>query len=124
MTTINKDEVLKSSKWLRLFFMVIYVAIVNAIVLPLIIFIVVIQFLFHLFAGRHSSQLEKVSDWLINFLGECLIYLTYKTEQRPFPFNSEEELSSEENIVEASPDEISDDSGDQIDSGNQEPQAS
>ena len=124
MTTINKDEVLKSSKWLRLFFMVIYVAIVNAIVLPLIIFIVVIQFLFHLFAVRHSSQLEKVSDWLINFLGECLIYLTYKTEQRPFPFNSEEELSSEENIVEASPDEISDDSDDQIDSGNQEPQAS
>lgn len=124
MTTINKDEVLKSSKWLRLFFMVIYVAIVNAIVLPLIIFIVVIQFLFHLFAGGHSAQLEKVSDWLINFLGECLIYLTYKTEQRPFPFNSEEELSSEENIVEASPDEISDDSDDQIDSGNQEPQAS
>ena len=100
MTTINKDEVLKSSKWLRLFFMVIYVAIVNAIVLPLIIFIVVIQFLFHLFAGRHSAQLEKVSDWLINFLGECLIYLTYKTEQRPFPFNSEVEVSSEENIVE------------------------
>ena len=124
MTTINKDEVLKSSKWLRLFFMVIYVAIVNAIVLPLIIFIVVIQFLFHLFAGAHSSQLEKVSDWLINFLGECLIYLTYKTEQRPFPFNSEEEVSSEDNIVEASPDEISDDSDDQIDSGNQEPQAS
>ena len=124
MTTINKDEVLKSSKWLRLFFMVIYVAIVNAIVLPLIIFIVVIQFLFHLFAGTHSSQLEKVSDWLINFLGECLIYLTYKTEQRPFPFNSEEELSSEDNIVEASPEEISDDSDDQIDSGNQEPQAS
>jgi len=124
MTTINKDEVLKSSKWLRLFFMVIYVAIVNAIVLPLIIFIVVIQFLFHLFAGTHSSQLEKVSDWLINFLGECLIYLTYKTEQRPFPFNSEEESNSEENIVEASTEEISDDSDDQIDSGNQEPQAS
>ena len=124
MTTINKDEVLKSSKWLRLFFMVIYVAIVNAIVLPLIIFIVVIQFLFHLFAGTHSSQLEKVSDWLINFLGECLIYLTYKTEQRPFPFNSEEELNSEDNIVEASTEEISDDSDDQIDSGNQEPQAS
>ena len=123
MTTINKDEVLKSSKWLRLFFMVIYVAIVNAIVLPLIIFIVVIQFLFHLFAGRHSAQLEKVSDWLINFLGECLIYLTYKTEQRPFPFNSEEEVSSEENIVEASHD-ISDDPDDQIDSGNQETQAS
>ena len=124
MTTINKDEVLKSSKWLRLFFMVIYVAIVNAIVLPLIIFIVVIQFLFHLFAGTHSSQLEKVSDWLINFLGECLIYLTYKTEQRPFPFNSEEESNSEESIVEASTEEISDDSDDQIDSGNQEPQAS
>jgi len=114
MTTINKDEVLKSSKWLRLFFMVIYVAIVLYIVWPLILLIAIIQFLFHLFAGRHSSQLEKVSDWLINFLGECLIYLTYKTEQRPFPFNSEEELSSEENIVEASPDEISDDSDDQI----------
>ena len=124
MTTINKDEVLKSSKWLRLFFMVIYVAIVLYIVWPLILLIAIIQFLFHLFAGRHSSQLEKVSDWLINFLGECLIYLTYKTEQRPFPFNSEEEVNSEENIVEASPDEISDDSDDQIDSGNQEPQAS
>jgi len=124
MTTINKDEVLKSSKWFRLFFMVIYVAIVNFIVLPLIIFIVVIQFLFNLFAGRHSSQLEKVSDWLINFLGECLIYLTYKTEQRPFPFNPEEEFKSEEDIVEASPEEISDDSDDQIDSDNQEPQAS
>ena len=124
MTTINKDEVLKSSKWLRLFFMVIYVAIVNFIVWPLILLIAVIQFLFHLFAGRHSSHLEKVSDWLINFLGECLIYLTYKTEQRPFPFNSEEEVNSEENIVEASPDEISADSDDQIDSGNQEPQAS
>ena len=124
MTTINKDEVLKSSKWLRLFFMIIYVAIVNAIVLPLIIFIVVIQFLFHLFAGSHSSQLEKVSDWLINFLGECLIYLTYKTEQRPFPFNSEEESNSDENIVEATPEEVSDDSDDQLDSGNQESQAS
>ena len=69
-------------------------------------------------------MLFRSSDWLINFLGECLIYLTYKTEQRPFPFNSEEESNSEDNIVEASTEEISDDSDDQIDSGNQEPQAS
>ena len=40
------------------------------------------------------------------------------------PIQLRRELSSEENIVEASPDEISDDSDDQIDSGNQEPQAS
>lgn len=101
MAKINKDEVMNSSKWLRLFFMAIYVGIVNFIVLPLIIFIVLIQFLFYLFAGRHSVQLETVSDWLINFLGECLIYLTFKTEQRPFPFNPNKDSSFEENIVEA-----------------------
>ena len=107
MAKINKDEVLKSSKWMRFFFMVVYIAIVNAIVVPLLIFIVAIQFLFHLFASSHSSQLERVSDWLINFLGECLIFLTYKTEQKPFPFNAEDVEGSGENVIESnSEDEV------------------
>ena len=120
MATINKDEVMKSSKWIRFFFMAAYIAIVYAIVVPLLIFIVTIQFLFHLFSGSHSPQLEKVSDWLINFLGECLIFLTYKTEQRPFPFNAEEVEASGENVVESSSEDLVEAEDDSLEDGEPE----
>ena len=98
---------MQSSKWIKVFlYGGLHCKLFYAIVVPLLIFIVTIQFLFHLFSGSHSPQLEKVSDWLINFLGECLIFLTYKTEQRPFPFNAEEVEASGENVVENSSEDL------------------
>ena len=56
MNEINKDELLDIKKWQRLFFMVIYALAVNFVVVPILLALVVIQFLFYLFTSQVNSQ--------------------------------------------------------------------
>ncbi len=110
MNEIKKEELLKPSKWIRLLFMVVYSLIIEIIALPLILILIFLQFLFHLIAGSPNNQIKNITNWLIDFLKESFEYLTYKTEQKPFPFDQDDAIESndiEEVIPESSDDSSS-----------------
>ena len=108
MNEINKDELLDLKKWQRLFFMVIYGAAINFVVSILII-LVAIQFIFYLFTSKTNTQLQSANNWLHGFFNDSLNFLSFNTDAKPWPFNSNDEGESDiqEEVVEAEAEELS-----------------
>ena len=104
MNTINKDEILKSSKWIRFIFMVIYaIAIYFAVLIP--IGLALVQFLFILFTSKVNNSLANINSYIIEFFDDSLAFLLFQTEEKPFPFKNdpnEEEVVIDADEVEAS----------------------
>ena len=116
MNTINKDEILKSSKWIRFLYMILYVLLVNFIVLPVAIALSFIQFLFVLFISQPNKSIANVNKHIIEFFNDSISFLLFQTEEKPFPFksNEEEEPSNEEEVViDGEAEEIPDESSEQ-----------
>ncbi len=83
------EQNLKSrSTWLRLVFMVIY-ALLLGLVGAVGSFVVVLGFLWVLFTGEVNKQLQQVGRSLASYLAEIALYLTYNSEQKPFPLGGE-----------------------------------
>ena len=108
MNEINKDELLDLKKWQRLFFMVIYGAAINFVVSILIV-LVAIQFIFYLFTSKTNTQLQSANNWLHGFFNDSLNFLSFNTDDKPWPFNSNEKGESDiqEEVVEAEAVELS-----------------
>ena len=113
MNEIKKEELLKPSKWIRLLFMVVYSLIIEIIALPLILILIFLQFLFHLISGSPNNQIKNITNWLIDFLKESFEYLTYKTEQKPFPFDQDDAIESNDDIEEVISESSEDSSSEQ-----------
>ena len=108
MNEINKDELLDLKKWQRLFFMVIYGAAINFVVSILIV-LVAIQFIFYLYTSKTNTQLQSENNWLHGFFNDSLNFLSFNTDAKPWPFNSNDEGESDiqEEVVEAEAVELS-----------------
>jgi multisubunit Na+/H+ antiporter MnhE subunit len=81
------EENLKSrSTWLRFVFMIVFVLIygVTRIVLGAV---VILQFLWVLFTAETNPRLLHLGASLATYTYQILRYLTYNTEERPFPFD-------------------------------------
>ena len=50
--------------------------------------IIAIQFLFNLLTGRPNKQLLTFSDSLGQYIHQLISYLTYLSEDKPFPFGA------------------------------------
>lgn len=110
---IDKDEILKSSKWIRFIFMVLYAFAIN-FALTICIGLAFVQFLFVLFTSKPNSSISNFNDYIIEFFNDSLAFLLFHTEQKPFPFknnNPDEEVIEAEvdEVEQATSDEISDD---------------
>ena len=99
---IDKDEILKSSKWLRFIFMVLYAFAIN-FALTICIGLAFIQFLFVLFTSKPNSSISSFNDNIIEFFNDSLGFLLFNTEQKPFPFKNN---ISDEEVIEAEVDEV------------------
>lgn len=83
------EENLKSrDTWLRLVFMLVYGAIlsITGIVATAI---VVLGFLVVLFTGERNPQLVRAGSSVADYVREMLRYLSFNTEEKPFPFGAE-----------------------------------
>jgi hypothetical protein len=83
------EEHLKArSTWLRLLFMIVIV--VCHELARLVGFVVIIlQFLHVLFTGQANPRLKDFGLSLAQYVYQVVEYLTFNTEVRPFPFDSE-----------------------------------
>tara|TARA_B110000003_G_scaffold208236_1_gene207097 strand:+ start:800 stop:1183 length:384 start_codon:yes stop_codon:yes gene_type:complete len=88
MNNIDKEEILKGSKWVRFFFMVVYAFAIN-FVISISIGLAFVQFLFYLFTSKPNSSISTFNNYLLEFVSDTLAFLLFSTEDKPFPFKPE-----------------------------------
>jgi hypothetical protein len=82
------EENIKSrSTWLRLLFMVVFCVVASATTAVLSV-VVVLGFFWVLFTGEKNSQLQQAGQVIAAYLYEIIRYLTFNTEDKPFPFGN------------------------------------
>lgn len=83
------EENLKSrATWTRLLFMVICYVLVS-IAGFVGSFVVILGFLWLLFTGEVNRQLQQAGQSLAAYIYEIIRYLTFNTDDRPFPLGNE-----------------------------------
>ena len=103
MNTIDKEEILKTSKWIRFIFMVLYAFIIN-FALTISIGLAFIQFLFVLFTSKVNKSISSINSHVLEFFSDSLKFLLFQTEEKPFPFKND--TSDESSIIEAESEEV------------------
>tara|TARA_B100000029_G_C17594864_1_gene963739 strand:- start:227 stop:601 length:375 start_codon:yes stop_codon:yes gene_type:complete len=114
MKEISKEELLKRSKWIRFIFMAIYASVLYLAVLPITLILIIIQFIFHLFFGSPSNQIKKLTDWFVNFFKVALDFLTYHSEEKPFPFDEESIIENDTSGIDQIESSIDDTSNEDV----------
>ena len=103
MNTIDKEEILKTSKWIRFVFMVLYAFIIN-FVLTISIGLAFVQFLFVLYNSKGNSSISNINSHILEFFNDSLMFLLFQTEEKPFPFKNS--ASDESAVIDAESEEI------------------
>ena len=83
-----KWHVKSRTTWLRLFFMLVIVT-VYAVSRIVVGAVVVLQFFFLLFTGELNKHLQQFGQALATYTYQIILYLTFNSEQRPFPFDAD-----------------------------------
>ncbi len=80
-----KENVTRRSIWLRLVFMIVMgVAYSVAEIVTLVV--IVFQFLTSLFTGKPNDRLNRFGRNLARYFQQITVYMTFATEEKPFPF--------------------------------------
>ncbi|MEJ2115688.1 MAG: DUF4389 domain-containing protein [Gammaproteobacteria bacterium] len=74
------------SIWMRLLFMLVvtFLYSVSRIVVGAV---VIVQFFWVLFTGETNQKLQVFGKSLATYTNQIILYLTFNTEARPFPFD-------------------------------------
>ena len=102
---IDKEEILKTSKWIRFIFMVVYAFVIN-FALTISIGLAFIQFLFVLFTSKVNESIASINSHIIDFFNDSIAFLLFQTEEKPFPFKS---ANKDEVVIEVNDAEVDND---------------
>lgn len=80
------EHVKSRSTWMRLVFMVLFL-VIWAFSRLVIGAVVLFQFLWVLFTGTPNAELARFGHALATYTYQIVLYLTFNTERRPFPYN-------------------------------------
>ncbi len=93
-----KENVTRRSIWLRLVFMIVMgVAYSVAEIVTLVV--IVFQFLTSLFTGKPNDRLNRFGRNLARYFQQITVYMTFATEEKPFPFAPWPDEPHEEALV-------------------------
>lgn len=81
-----KENVKNIDVWTRGLFILIF-AVIFYFLFFLIWLVVIFQFLMKLITNELNDQLLDFSDGLTNYVSRILLYITFKSEEQPFPFS-------------------------------------
>ena len=83
------EENIKSrATWLRLLFMFVFY-VIGTVTTAVLSVVVVLGFFWVLFTGEKNAQLQQVGQVIAAYLCDIVRYLTFNTEEKPFPFGNE-----------------------------------
>ncbi|GMR05636.1 MAG: hypothetical protein BMS9Abin25_0211 [Gammaproteobacteria bacterium] len=89
-----KENLKDNSTWMRILYMAIFVFIFNIVEL-LIAALVIFQLLVLLFTGEKNMRLVGFGGMLSQYAYRMLQYLTFNSEDRPFPFADWDDVALE-----------------------------
>ena len=81
-----KENAKNIDVWTRGLFILVF-AVIFYVLFILIWLVVIFQFLMKLITTELNQQLLDFSDALIQYVSQILLYITFKSEERPFPFS-------------------------------------
>lgn len=81
------DNMREPSVWIRVLFMIVFGIASYFLILPLIIILSIAQALFTLIAGEPNENLKYFSATLDLYISQIIKFLTYLSEEKPFPFS-------------------------------------
>jgi hypothetical protein len=82
------DAARSKATWLRLLFMLI-MAVIFCLGVTVGAAVVLLQFFWVLFTGESKPELKTVGRQLGDYAREIALYMSFNTEERPFPFDRE-----------------------------------
>jgi hypothetical protein len=85
MTTSVKTNITRGETWVRALYMVLFGVIYNVAEIVLLA-VVVLQFVLTLLTGKTNARLLSFGDALSTYVYQIFRFLTYNTEDKPFPF--------------------------------------
>lgn len=80
-----KSNLLSSKHWMRLVFMLLF-SVILYVASMVVWILVIIQFLFSLITGQDNLKIRQFAYSLSTYIYETLKFLTYSSEEKPFPF--------------------------------------
>lgn len=81
-----KENLTAKQTWLRGLFILLF-GFLLAIARVVLWAVVLIQFLFSLFTGKVNEKLLSFSGSLCRFIYQCVLFVTFNTDEKPFPFD-------------------------------------
>ena len=81
-----KDHAKNTDTWLRGFFILVF-GIIFYFLYILIWLLVIFQFVTKVLTGELNDNLEQFSTKMTSYAMQILNYITYQSEERPFPFS-------------------------------------
>lgn len=81
-----KDNLRKRQTWLRGLYMLLFIVIFHVAEFVMGA-VVLLQFLFTLVSGQTNTRLLRFGQSLSQYVYQILLFLTFNSEDMPFPFN-------------------------------------
>jgi hypothetical protein len=80
-----KENLTAQETWIRGLFLLIF-AFIMGVTKVVTGAVVVLQFLFTVFSGEVNTNLQQFGASLSRFTYQIMLYVTYNTDEKPFPF--------------------------------------
>jgi hypothetical protein len=93
--TDNKGTLSNSNTWVRLAYMFVFTLLLMAARL-VITLVVIVQFLLVLVTGSDNENLRNLGQGLGKWLYQTVMFLTFNTDSKPFPFDEWPEVDPSE----------------------------
>jgi hypothetical protein len=90
-----KSNLSVSQNWVRILYMILFL-IIHSVAKSVVVLIVVTQAILKLFTSELNGALLNFSKNLNFFIFQTLEFLTYQTEEKPFPFSDFPNYEKEE----------------------------
>ena len=93
--TDNKGTLSNSNTWVRLAYMLLFTLLLMAARL-VITLVVIVQFLLVLVTGSDNENLRNLGQGLGKWVYQTVMFLTFNTDSKPFPFDEWPEVDPSE----------------------------
>ncbi|MDD1650675.1 MAG: DUF4389 domain-containing protein [Methylococcaceae bacterium] len=91
MSSIEPEHIDFGNFFVRLLYIVSYVIILG-IVRFILWGVLLVQMVLHLFGASPSPSAQRVGQNVADYIYRIWLYLSYNTDEKPFPFNRRKEV--------------------------------
>lgn len=97
------DNLREPSAWLRIAFMLVFAVVLYLVIAPIILVLMLAQAIFTIVTGDDNDNLRKFGAALSQYIYQILQYLTFNSDEKPFPFSEFPGISLDVDIDENEP---------------------